>query len=83
MPGWDGVINCQVLSLEPCKTLTYTWGTLGLETIVTFTLTPTNAGTHVRVEQSGFHQDQEANFKGAHYGWQKFLGNLDRVVAGL
>ena len=83
MQGWNGIIDCQVLALEPCKTLSYTWGTLGLGTVVTFTLTRTDTGTHLRVEQSGFGQDREANYKGAQYGWQKFIGNLERVVAGL
>jgi uncharacterized protein YndB with AHSA1/START domain len=83
MPGWNGIIECQVLAMEPCKTLSYTWGTLGLGTVVTFTLTPTETGTHLRVEQSGFGPDREANFKGAQYGWQNFIGNLERVVAGL
>jgi uncharacterized protein YndB with AHSA1/START domain len=83
MPGWNGIIKCQVLAMEPCKTLSYTWGTLGLGTVVTFTLTPTETGTHLRVEQSGFGPDREANYKGAQYGWQNFIGNLERVVAGL
>jgi uncharacterized protein YndB with AHSA1/START domain len=83
MPNWNGVIDCRVLSLEPHKTLSYNWGTLGLDTVVTFTLTPTDAGTHVRVEQSGFPLDREANYKGAQWGWQKFIGNLEGVVAGL
>jgi uncharacterized protein YndB with AHSA1/START domain len=83
MPNWNGVIDCQVLAVEPYRTLSYTWGTLGVGSIVTFTLTPTNTGTHVRVEQSGFGPDQEANYKGAKYGWQKFLGNLEQVVAKL
>jgi uncharacterized protein YndB with AHSA1/START domain len=81
--GWNGIIECQVLALEPCKTLSYAWGTLGLGTVVTFTLTPTDTGTHLRVEQSGFGPDREANYKGAQYGWQKFIANLERVVAGL
>jgi uncharacterized protein YndB with AHSA1/START domain len=83
MPNWNGIIECQVLAMEPCKTLSYTWGTLGLGTVVTFTLTPTETGTHLRVEQSGFGPDREANYKGAQYGWQNFIGNLERVVAGL
>ena len=53
------------------------------ETVVTFSLTPTDAGTHVRMEQSGFRPDQETNYKGAKYGWKKFMGNLEQVVAGL
>jgi len=83
MPNWNGVIDCQVLAVDPCKTLSYTWGTLGMESVVTFTLTPTGSGTHVRVEQAGFRPDQGANFKGAQYGWNKFMGNLEHVVAGL
>jgi hypothetical protein len=35
------------------------------------------------MEQSGFRSDNEQNYQGARYGWQKFLGELDRVVAGL
>lgn len=83
VPNWNGVIACKVVAAEPCKTLSYTWGTLGTATVVTFTLTPTDTGTHLRMEHSGFRADQEANYKGANYGWQKFLGKLEGVVAGL
>jgi len=83
MPNWNGVIDCQVLSMEACRSLSYTWNALGLESIVTFTLTPTDTGTHVRMEQTGFRPGQEANYQGAQYGWQKFIGDLERVVAGL
>jgi uncharacterized protein YndB with AHSA1/START domain len=81
--NWNGVIDCQVLAVEPFRTLSYTWGTLGSESVVTFSLTPTDTGTHVRVEQAGFRPDQEANYKGAQYGWKKFMGNLEHVIAGL
>ncbi|MGA9465850.1 MAG: SRPBCC domain-containing protein [Terracidiphilus sp.] len=80
VPNWDGVIDCKVLAVEPHKGLSYTWGTMGMESVVTWTLTPTATGTHVRVEQAGFRPDQEANFKGAQYGWRKFIGDLERVV---
>src|SRR5579871_5718451 len=83
VPNWNGVIDCEVVAVEPCKTLSYTWGALGLGSVVTFTLTPTDAGTHVRVEQSGFHPDQEAAYKGATHCMQKFIGGLERVRAGL
>jgi hypothetical protein len=39
--------------------------------------------TPVRMEQSGFRPDQEAAYKGANYGWQRFIGGLERVVSGL
>ncbi|MGH6835340.1 MAG: SRPBCC family protein [Methylocella sp.] len=78
-----GIVNCQVLAVEPNKTLSYTWGAYDLKSVVTWTLTPTSTGTHLRMEQSGFRPDQEANYQGANYGWQKFIGGLQRVVAGL
>jgi uncharacterized protein YndB with AHSA1/START domain len=83
VPNWNGIIECQILLIEPNQKLSYSWGTLGMGTVVTFTLTPTDAGTHLRLEQSGFGPDQEANYKGANYGWQRFIGGLERVVAGL
>jgi uncharacterized protein YndB with AHSA1/START domain len=83
VPKWNGVIDCEVLVVEPNSRLSYSWGSLGLATVVTFTLTPTKGGTHVRMEQSGFPSEGGANYKGASYGWQKFIGNLERVVGGL
>jgi uncharacterized protein YndB with AHSA1/START domain len=50
------------------------------KTVVTFTLTPTNAGTHLRVEQSGFRRDQPQAYGGAKQGWPMFLGKLDQLL---
>jgi uncharacterized protein YndB with AHSA1/START domain len=83
MPNWNGVIDCEVLVVEPNKKLSYSWNSLGLESVVVWTLVATSSGTLVRMEQSGFRPDQDANYKGANYGWQKFIGGLERVVAGL
>ena len=83
VPNWDGVIDSQVLVIEPNKKLSYGWGTMGMESVVTWTLTATSGGTLVRMEHSGFRPDQEAAYKGAQYGWQKFIGNMERVIAGL
>ena len=76
-----GAVDCQVLTVEPNKTLSYTWAAMGLESVVTWTLTPTGAGTHLRMEQSGFRGDQQQAYQGAKYGWQKFLASLEQVVA--
>lgn len=85
MPNWNGTIDCRVLVMEPFRTLSYTWVALGVESVVTFTLTPTltqaDPVTHVRMVQSGFRPGQEANYKGAQYGWQRFLGGLAQVLA--
>ncbi len=56
---------------------------MGLESVVTWTLTPTSTGTHLRMEQSGFRPDQQQAYQGAKYGWQKFFAGLERVVGGL
>jgi uncharacterized protein YndB with AHSA1/START domain len=76
-----GAADCRVLEVEPHKTLSYTWAAYGLESVVTWTLTPTRTGTHLRMEQSGFRADQPQNYQGAQYGWQQFFANLERVLA--
>jgi uncharacterized protein YndB with AHSA1/START domain len=83
VPGWDGVIASEVLVIEPHSRLSYSWGTMGTTSVVTWTLTPTKVGTHVRMEQTGFLSEQDAAYKGATYGWTKFIGNMERVVGGL
>ena len=80
-PNWNGVIDCEVLAVEPNKALSYTWGSMGLKSVVTLTLTPTSTGTHLLMEQSGFRPDQPQNYQGAKYGWQKFFANLEQVLA--
>jgi uncharacterized protein YndB with AHSA1/START domain len=80
VPGWNGEIDCEVLIVEPLKRLSYSWGTLGLGTVVLWTLTSSEGGTHVRMEQSGFRLDQPANYQGAQWGWKKFFGGLERVL---
>jgi uncharacterized protein YndB with AHSA1/START domain len=82
VPNWNGVIDCEVLVVEPLKRLSYSWGALGLGTVVLWTLTPAEGGTHVRMEQSGFGPDRPANYQGARYGWQKFFDGLERVLSG-
>ncbi len=83
VPNWNGAIDSEVLVVEPYKKLSYSWAALGLESVVVFTLDATKDGTLIRMEQSGFRPDQEAAYKGANHGWQKFLEGLERVVAGL
>jgi uncharacterized protein YndB with AHSA1/START domain len=75
-----GSVDCQVLAVEPNKALSYTWGALGLESVVTWTLTPSSTGTHLRMEQSGFRADQQQAYQGAKFGWSKFFSNLEQVL---
>jgi uncharacterized protein YndB with AHSA1/START domain len=83
VPNWNGIVDCEVLVVDPLKQLSYSWGSLGLGSVVLFTLTPAEGGTLVRMEQSGFRPDQEAAYKGANYGWQKFFGGLEQMLEGL
>ena len=76
-----GAVECEVLAVEPNKTLSYTWAAYGLESVVTWILAPTSTGTHLRMEQSGFRSDQQQAYHGAKAGWQQFIGNLEQVLA--
>jgi len=70
-----------VLAVEPNRTLSYTWGAYGLKSVVTWTLTPTSTGTHLRMEQSGFPPDQPQYYQGAKGGWEGFFAALEQVLA--
>ena len=82
-PGWDGTVNCKFLEIEPHRKLRYTWDVIGMDTVVTFTLTPTASGTRLTLVQSGFKPEQKQNFGGARYGWNmmgaKLLDLLERM----
>jgi len=82
-PHWNGIIECQELTVEPNRRLSYTWGSLGLESTVTFTLTPVDGGVLLRMEQTGFRPEQEQAYQGAKYGWKRFIDSLERVVEKL
>lgn len=85
---WGGV-DCEVLAVEPGKTLTYSWNhahenpAFDLRSVVSFTLTPTATGTLLRMEQTGFRPEQKQAFGGARHGWEQHLANLERVLAGM
>ena len=76
-----GAVDCQVMAIEPNKTLSYTWAAHGLDSVVTWTLMPAGTGTLLRMEQSGFRPDQKQAFHGARFGWQKFFTGLEEVLA--
>jgi uncharacterized protein YndB with AHSA1/START domain len=75
-PGWDGVVNCRFREIEAQKKLSWTWVVGDIDTVVTFTLTPTGGGTRLALVQSGFKPHQQRNFGGAKYGWKMMGGRL-------
>jgi uncharacterized protein YndB with AHSA1/START domain len=76
-----GAVDCQVVTVEPNKTLSYTWEAHGLESVVTWTLTPSITGTRLRMDQSGFRPDQQQAYQGAKAGWPRFFEALEQLLA--
>ena len=93
-PGWDGVVQCEVLAVEAHRRLQYSWrgGSDALEgyggrldTVVTWTLTPTaSGGTTLRLEHSGFAPRNAFAFENMGKGWRSHMApRLEKVLAAL
>jgi uncharacterized protein YndB with AHSA1/START domain len=80
-PGWDGTVNCRFIEIEAHSKLSWRWVVGDIDTVVTFTLTPTTSGTRLSLVQSGFRPDQKQNFGGARYGWKMMGGKLVSLLA--
>ena len=89
--AWDGVIHCEVLEAEPNRKLAYSWkaghednaGGYGsrLDTVVTFTLTPVEAGTRLRVVHSGFVLPANASaFTNMGGGWKTVVTRIAAAI---
>jgi uncharacterized protein YndB with AHSA1/START domain len=87
--AWDGVIQCQVLEVVPNRRLVYAWkggdeSNVGygsrLDTVVTWSLTPVEAGTRLRLVHSGFVMPKnDTAYKNMSDGWGKVIKNLVTV----
>ena len=82
-PDWDGAVNCRYLEIEAQRKLSYAWVVGDIDTVVTFTLTPTALGTHLSIVQEGFKPHQKQNLAGARYGWKMMTGKLLDLLATL
>jgi uncharacterized protein YndB with AHSA1/START domain len=83
-PGWDGIVNCRFVEIEPHRKLSYRWvvgGDLEIDTVVTFTLTPTGSGTRLSLVQTGFTPQNKQAFGGQRYGWTMMGGKLIDLLA--
>jgi len=79
-PGWNGIVECEVLHAVPHRLLVYSWrggskATDGsgppLDTVVTWKLTPLeNGGTRLYFEHSGFDPESFA-FQAMRQGWKR------------
>ena len=81
LSGEWGAVECRVEAVEPISLLSYTWAAFGLQSVVTWTLTPTRTGTHLRMEQSGFRADQEQAYQGAQQAWPSYFTAFEAALA--
>src|SRR6202008_4571343 len=52
--GWSGVVDCEILEVDPPRRLVYSWCGSGIDTKVAWTLEPSAEGTRVVLEHTGF-----------------------------
>ena len=85
MGDWDGTVVCEVLAVEPPRLLSYSWrggGASGLDTVVTWTLTPTASGTRLHLEHAGF-SDDHPGYPFMQKGWSDKAARIAELVATL
>jgi uncharacterized protein YndB with AHSA1/START domain len=90
-PGgaWDGVIHCRVLEVVAVRRLVYAWRGgdarntgygAPLDTVVTWSLTPVEAGTRIRLVHAGFVMPRnESAYTVMSGGWKKVVKQLDEI----
>ena len=87
MGEWNGVVDCEVLEIVSERRLVYSWtggfGTpLDLDTVVTWTLTPVEAGTRLRMVHAGFRVPENAvAWEAMSPGWGQVMRGIARVLA--
>ncbi|MDI3339843.1 MAG: SRPBCC domain-containing protein [Sphaerobacter sp.] len=86
-PGWDGVVECEVIEVDKPRRLSYTWmtegqGNLRHATVINWTLTEVEGGvTRLRLEQRGFRPEATQEIGGAKYSWTAMLDQLQSLLA--
>lgn len=88
--GLRGAEGCRILAMEPDRLLVFSWNsppgfpTRGRHTWVVLTLTPSAAGTRLRLAHWGHGQGPEwdANREYFAHAWQRMLDGVQRAFAG-
>lgn len=90
-PGgnWDGVIHCRILEVVAFRRLVYAWKGgdarntgygAPLDTIVTWSLTPVEAGTRIQLVHAGFVlPGNESAYTVMSGGWKKVVRQLGEI----
>ena len=82
---FDGIFYCKVLEVVPFEKLSYSWrsgpgeGKITLDSVVVWKLQPTDKGTELFLEHSGFAKKENLNFyNGLNNGWVEKFNNIAR-----
>jgi uncharacterized protein YndB with AHSA1/START domain len=82
---FDGVVNCEVLAIEPEELLRISWAGGTLDTTVTWRLVPEGRGTRLFLEHEGFDPDDETDQfarKSMGGGWRSHMvRQITKVLA--
>ena len=92
MGGWDGIVHCEVLEVEPNRRLVYSWkggsddnpkyGSR-LDSVVTWTLSPEKGGTRLRLVHAGFRSPgNDFVYDAMKSGWGHIMGRIAEIIAG-
>ena len=84
---FDGIFYCKVLEIVPFKKLSYSWqsgpgdGKITLDSVVVWKLQPTDKGTELSLEHSGFAKKENLNiYNGLMHGWVEKLNNIAKLL---
>lgn len=78
-----GIVDGEVLAVEPPRLLRCRWSGVFGDTVVTFTLVPVEGGTRLRVEHTGWGEAGRAHRDGFDQGWQsKLATDLPALLDG-
>lgn len=85
MPGWNGIVDSEVIELDKPRRLAYTWESGGHSTAVIWILDPVPEGTRLRLEHTGFEGPHgQATLEMLRSGWKKMLAEtFGAIVASL
>jgi uncharacterized protein YndB with AHSA1/START domain len=84
--NFSGLVECEVLQVEPQRLLSISWSSRGtaLDSTVTWRLVPEGAGTRLLLTHAGFDlddPDQARAFEIMNGGWRSHV--LRRMIAAL
>jgi uncharacterized protein YndB with AHSA1/START domain len=91
MGDWDGVVHCEVLEIVPNRRLVYSrkggspgnskYGSV-LDSVVSWTLIPTEGGTRLRLVHAGFRSpENDFAFDAMSGGWGRIVQRIGEIAA--